>query len=131
VAESIQPEQFYAILGLIDSREKAYNILLTLPEEAVTDVERLLGFMLKELLPSIRTQAQATVDALPYKRSGGPKTSSMPEFSVCREISVTIEMLHSKQGVGKVIAQQQMADKYDLSLRTVQRIWHDREKYLT
>jgi hypothetical protein len=55
----------------------------------------------------------------------------MPEFSVCREISVTIEMLHSKQGVGKVIAQQQMADKYDLSLRTVQRIWHDREKYLT
>jgi hypothetical protein len=129
--DSLQPEQFYAILGLIDTREKAYRILLRLPEEAVPRIDRLLDFMMKELLTAIRSQAQAIVDEFPSKRGGGPKTSSMPSFAVCREICETIQKLHSKDGVAKGLVQQQMKDRYNLSLRMVQRIWHDRKKYLS
>jgi hypothetical protein len=129
--DTLQPEDVYPILGLIESRENAYKSLLELPEEAVPMVDRMVDFWIKEEMPAIRSRAQAIVREYPYKRGGGPKTGSMPNFAVCREICETIERLHIKDDVPKGIVQEQMKQRFNLSLRMVQRIWHDRKKYLS
>lgn len=128
--DSVRPEQMYGILGLIDNREKAHAVLMGMPDSAAPEIEKFLDFMLKELLPEQRRHAQRVVGALPYKRIGGPKTSTWPSVTICREICEGIDRLHVKEDVQKGDAQEQMALKYGLSTRMVQRIWKLRNKYL-
>jgi hypothetical protein len=125
--DSVDPERFYDILGLIDTREKAHAVLAGFPEEAIPQIEQFLKFLLKEYLPGQRLAAQEMVKALPQRRSGGPKPT-MPGEAECRQICDEIFDLH-RRGVPKGNAQRRAAQKRKLSLRTIQRIWAQREKW--
>jgi hypothetical protein len=118
--DSIQPEDFYAILGLIDNREKARAVLLSLPDEMASEIEQGVTFVLKEVLPTLRTHAQSSIKHLPYRRSGGPKPT-MPSDEECLEIYDEILAEYRETGLmGE--AERNVALKRKLNVRMVQRI---------
>jgi hypothetical protein len=121
--DSVDPERFYEILGLIDTREKFDSILANLPEEDTPKAEKFLKFLLKQFFPTQRAAAQELVKALP-PRAGGAK-STMPSEAECRQICDEISELHAK-GVPKGTAQKRAAQKWNRSLRTIERIWASR-----
>ena len=126
--DSVNPEKFYEILGLIDTREKSDAVLASLPEDAAPEIERFLKFVLKEFLPSQRLAAQKLVKQLPQRRGGGAP-SKMPSPAECRQICAEINKWHG-QGVSLGVAQQRAADKWNKSLRMIQRVWAKRSNYL-
>jgi len=121
---SIDPEKFAAILGLIDTPEKAEAVFRSLPEEQAPELEKFLRWFLKEWLPSQRAYAQSMAKHLPQRRAGGAP-STIPSDEECRDICNEISSLHRK-GVSLGLAQRRLARKRALSLRTVQRIWAQR-----
>ncbi|HZQ44946.1 MAG TPA: hypothetical protein VFA99_16965 [Acidobacteriaceae bacterium] len=118
--DSVRPEFFYEILGMIDTREKATAIFAAFPDEDVPKIEHFLSFVLKELLPDWRSNAERMVGILPYHRGGG-RPPTMPSEEECRSICHEVERL-KRDGVKTGFAQQRIADRTGLSLRTVQRI---------
>jgi hypothetical protein len=125
--DSVDPERFYEILGLIDTREKFDVVLASLPEEAAPEAEKFLKFLMKEFLPNQRLTAQELVKALPQRRAGGPKPKVLAEAK-CRQICDEIIELHAK-GVSIGDAQRRAAQKWNIALRSIQRIWGGRAKY--
>ncbi len=115
--DTVQPEHFYEILGMIDTREKHDAIFSQLPGP---EVDKFLKFLLKDFLPAVRSNAQLMAKKLPQRRNGGPKPK-MPSEEKCREIFDEIEQLHRKN-VKRGIAQRRLAERTGLSVRTVQRI---------
>jgi hypothetical protein len=124
--DSVDPAQFFEILGMIDTRDKFDLVFAALPEEAAPEVERFLKFLLKEFLPARRLAAQKLVKALPQRRTGGRK-SKMSSETKCRQICDEIIELHAK-GVLIGDAQRRAVKKWKISLRTIQKIWADRGK---
>lgn len=126
--DSVNSEKFYEILGLIDTKEKSDAVLASLPEDAAPAIEGFLRFMLKEFLPSQRLAAHELTKHLPQRRGGGapPKTPNQAE---CRLICAEINKRHG-QGVLLGVAQQRAADKWNKSLRMIQRVWAKRANYL-
>jgi hypothetical protein len=122
--DSVRPEYFYEILGLIDTRQKANAVLASLPQDATPQIERFLKFLLKEFLPNQRRAAQEFVKQLPQRRSGGAP-SKMPSQAECLEICNEISKLHAA-GVLLGTAQQRAAKKWNKSVRVIQRIWAER-----
>ena len=125
--DSIRPENFYDILGLIDNKEKAQTVLRELPEDAAPEIEKALRWMLKEWLPSLRSNAQSMAKHLPQRRGGGAP-SKMPNEAECREICAKINKLYG-EGTPLGKAQQRAAMEKGKSLRMVQRIWAQRGKF--
>jgi hypothetical protein len=123
--DTIQPENFPDILGLIDSREKFGAVIIQLPEEAAPEMEKFLEWMLKECLPSLRAGAQSMVKHLPQRRGGGRPTT-MPSPAKCRQICKDITKLHGS-GVPLGLAQNRISTKEGISIRMVQRIWAARK----
>jgi|SRR5579871_493306 len=125
-SDSVNPEFFYEILGMIDTKAKSDAVLASLPEEAAPEIEKFLKFLLKEFLPTQRLAAQKLVKALPQRRTGGPK-SKMPSEAKRRQICHEIIELHAK-GVSKGDAQKRASLKWNIPLRSIQRIWALRGK---
>jgi hypothetical protein len=118
--DSVRPEFFYEILGMIDTREKATAIFAAFPDDDAPKIEHFLSSVLKDLLPDWRSNAERMVDTLPYHRGGGRRTT-IPGEEECRSICNEIEKL-KKDGVKTGVAEQRIADRTGLNLRTVQRI---------
>ncbi|WP_353071480.1 hypothetical protein [Tunturiibacter gelidiferens] len=126
--DTVDPTQYYEILGMIDTREKFSTVFASLPEEAVPEIEKFFKFLFKEFLPTHRLAAQELTKALPQRRTGGRK-SKMPSEAICRKICAEIIGLHAK-GVSKGDAQQRAAQKWKMSKRMIEKIWADRGKYV-
>jgi hypothetical protein len=122
--DSVRPENFYEILGLIDTREKSDAILASLPEDVAPEIEKFLKFVLKDFLPSQRLAAQELAKHLPQRRGGGAP-SKMPSRAESRLICAEINKLHG-EGVLLGAAQQRTANKWNKSVRMIQRVWADR-----
>ena len=123
--DSVKPDNFYEILGLIDTREKATAVFVKLPEEGVPEIEKFFSFLLKVFFPSLRLGSKI-FKKLPQRRGGG-RPPTMPSEDECRAIYGEVEVLDRKR-VLRGIAQRRVADKYGLSLRMVQRICSAQEK---
>jgi hypothetical protein len=123
--DTINPANFVDILGLIDNKEKLRSVLAELPEDDAPRLETFLQWMLKTLLPSMRTKAQWMAKHLPQRRAGGPP-KKMPGPAECRRICEEINELHGK-GVLLGVAQKRIAMRKEFSLRMVQRIWAERK----
>ncbi|WP_353061948.1 hypothetical protein RBB77_11590 [Tunturibacter psychrotolerans] len=122
--DSVDPAQYYEILGMIDSREKYSTVFASLPEEAVPEIEIFFKFLLKEFLPAQRLAAQGLTKALPQRRTGGRK-SKMPSEATCRKICAEIIELHAKSVlIGD--AQRRAVKKWKIPLRSIQKIWAKR-----
>lgn len=122
--DSVRPEYFYEILGLIDTEEKFNATLASLPEEASPQIETFLDFLVKDFLPSQRSAAENLAKRLPRRRAGGRPSTSDDEAE-CVKICDAIQRLE-RAGVSRGTAQKQVAAKTGKSLRTVQRIWGKR-----
>jgi hypothetical protein len=107
-------------LGMIDSREKFYSMLADLPEEAAPEIEQFLNYALKKGIPSERSELQQLAKSLPASPGGAPP--KMPSEAVCRQICDEISKLYER-GVSMREAQKRAVQKWNLSLRTIQRIW--------
>ena len=123
--DSVQPERFPDIIGLIDNKQKFLTVLRQMPEESAPELEKVLLWMLKEWLPSIRLGLGAMVKQLPQRHAGG-RPNEMPNPEDCRVICEEISKLH-KGGLELGVAQKRLADRTGTSKRTIQRIWADRE----
>ncbi len=118
--DSVNPEHFYEILGLIDTKEKMDSVLASLPEEGAPEIREFLEFLLKVYFPSQRAAAQELAKQLPHLPGGAP--TKMPGPEVCWQICDEINAKH-RQGVQLGIAQRQAAEKWNLKPRMIQRIW--------
>jgi hypothetical protein len=105
---------------MIDTREKAAALFAALPEDDAPQVEQFLNFLLKDLLPAWRSNAEQLIANLPYRRGGG-RPPTMPSEEECLAICSEIEKL-KKDEVKTGVAEQRIADRTRLNLRTVQRI---------
>ena len=123
--DSVRPENFYQILGFIDTKEKLSSSLASLPEESALEIEKALRFLLKEYLPSQREAAKQRTRHLPQRRAGGAP-SKMPSSADCCTICDEINDLHRK-GVLLQDAQPRVAQKWNKSRRTIQKVWQQRK----
>ena len=125
--DSLQPEMFEQVLGLlVQDEDILIKALKCMPEEAAPTIETALRYIRSEFIPRNRDNARILSKELRGPPAGGrPKSPITDEnkAKICREI----EKLRS-QGVAIGIAQQRMADKYNLKLRTVQEIWQKRPR---
>jgi hypothetical protein len=117
---TIKPEQFFDILGFIGTEEKLTSLLTSGPDEYFPRIEAFLLWLVKEYLPSMRTQAQTAAKELPQFRRGGPKVQ-MPDASVRREIYEEIMREYGRTG-SMTEAQTHVARKRKLNVRMIQRI---------
>lgn len=124
--DSVDPGQFYEILGLINTKEKLLAPLADFPDASVQSLERVLTFVLKRVLPAARVASKLRVKHLPQFRRGGAP-SKRPGAEECRQICDEIGALHRK-GVLLIPAQRQTALKWNKSPRMIQMIWADRGK---
>lgn len=122
--DSVDPGQLHELLGLIDTKEKLLAPLANFPDASAQPLERVLTFVLKQVLPAARAASQLQVKHLPQFRRGGGR-SKTPNAEECRRICDEIAMLHRK-GVLLVPAQRKAALKWDKSLRMIQSIWAQR-----
>lgn len=127
--DSVNPEFFYEILGLIDTREKMRLLLPHFPEEAAPMAEQFLNYLLKDYFPSVRSRADEMRSSLPQRRAGPKQPWKMPDQQKCREICSAILKLQGDR-VKLGVAQRRLAAREGLNIRMVQRIWADRDKYL-
>lgn len=114
--DTVEPEYFFEILELIDTREKMAEAFATVPE---AEADKFLTFVLKKLLPGARSNAAELAKKLPQRHTGGPKSKKPPEEE-CRAIYNEVENMARKMKRG--VAQLRVAKRKRLSLRMVQRI---------
>lgn len=117
--DTVQPEYFYEILGLIDTRDRWNSVFAGLPEDSTPEIERFLKFILKVFLPSQKSAAQELANNLPQRRSGGPH-SKMPSPEKCREICDWISGL---KGVSMGDRQRRAVARFGPTFRMIQTIW--------
>jgi hypothetical protein len=118
--DTIPIENFYEVLGLIDTREKSDFVFASLPEDSAPQIERFLRFILKDFLPSQKAAAQELAKRLPQRRSGGADPK-LPNPEERRKIWNWISELNRK-GVTWGDAQRRAAAKFALKLRMIQTI---------
>jgi hypothetical protein len=121
--DSVLPERFVEILGLIDSKTKVKSSLASLPDEAVPQIEAFLSFVRRDLFPTIRESMFSTGRLLPFRHIGGRPTTR-PDDDTCREICKQIDDLR-QQGVKLGVAQQRIVERYGFKLRSIQRVWRE------
>ena len=125
---SVDPEMFYEILGLISTREQFDAALASLPDESVPQIQKFLIFVLKDYLPSQKVRSQALARMLPQRRSGGAKPK-MPDKAtrnaICKKIASLV-----KAGVPKGDAQRRAVGEFGIKLRMIQTIWAERDNSL-
>jgi hypothetical protein len=122
--DSVRPELFYEILGLIDTREKFNAVFASLPEHETPELERVLNIFLKKVLPGIRFVAWQLTKILPQRRGGG-RPPKIPSPEDCRKICNEISEAHRPL----MTAQKQAAQRWRLKLRMIQTIWADHDLY--
>ena len=106
------------------SRERLTASLITGPNLDPEALERCLALI--RMLPYLlRSFFQGIAKRLPPPPGGRPRELAPPE---CRDICLQIGYLYG-QGVELPDAQKRMGQRYDVSLRTIQRAWQQRAKW--
>ena len=126
VVEKWRKHEFLAreIWNHASSRENLRAFLLSMADPDPTELARWISFM--RTLPFIlRKDLQTAAKKLPPSPGGRPK-ELQPED--CREICGEIGRLFG-QGVPVREAQKRMAQRYNKSLRTIQRAWQERARW--
>lgn len=121
---TIQPENLEQYVSVIDTREKAEALLLTMDEPDHEQLEAILKFI-KELLPGLRQVLLPFAKRLPHPAGGRPKVLIDPAKR--QHIRDEIGLLLAK-GVDLRYAQQRLADKERVGLRKIQDIWRENRK---
>ena len=106
------------------SRESLAAALITGPDPNPEELERWLGFI-RAVPYFLRSALQGIAKTLPPPPGGRPRELGPQE---CMEVCLQIGNLYG-QGVELPDAQKRMAQRYDVSLRTIQRIWQQRGKW--
>jgi hypothetical protein len=106
------------------SRERLTAALITGPDANPDELERWLAFI-RALPYFLRSALQGIGKTLPPPPGGRPRELSAQERM---EVCLQIGNLYG-QGVELPDAQKRMAQRYDVSLRTIQRVWHQRGKW--
>ncbi len=122
---ALHPAEIYELLGLLIDKDKRRELL-----SGKSNKE---GKVIKSKLAMIRDQQLAPVvllktGKLPGIRRGRP--TQMPGDEVCREICLFIVEQTAKKKVPALRAQEQATNKWNLSMRMVQRIWQRRDALL-
>jgi hypothetical protein len=109
------------ILPFFANRDAAEKLLLELPDPDAIQLET-LEYELPSLLPRLRSVLQPFVKRLPPPEVGRPKKLKSPADR--QRIRDEIGLLLAK-GVGLKVAQTRIAQREDVSLSTIQRIWRE------
>jgi hypothetical protein len=125
--DAIRPEDLYELFALIRSADGQKNLLERLPEELAPKIELQLQEILKKTLPEMRAGLVDIAKRLPHRSGGRPRT--MPDKDGRRKICEEILELIGK-GYEIQYAQRRLALKWDLSFRTVERIWAQRSELI-
>jgi hypothetical protein len=126
VVEKWRKHEFLAreIWKHASSRESLRAFLLSMTDPDPAELARWVSFM--RTLPFIlRKDLQTAAKKLPPSPGGRPKELQPDD---CREICIEIGRLFG-QGVAVREAQKRMAQRYNKSLRTIQRAWQDRARW--
>ena len=108
------------------SRDSLRTLLLNMPDPDPGELARWISFM--RTLPFIlRKDLQTAAKKLPPSPGGRPRELTEAE---CREICGEVGQLYG-QGVSIRDAQKRMAQRYNKSLRTIQRAWQGRTRRKT
>jgi hypothetical protein len=119
--DTVEPESFYEILGLIDTTEKLDATLAGMPDESYHMIEVFLQWVWNECLPAMKADAQKTAKGLPQYHRGGPKHTKMPDDDLC--LVIWNEILEEYRLTGVMgEADRNVALKRRLTLRMIQRI---------
>jgi hypothetical protein len=117
----LRPEDFGEYLKLVDTKEKAEALLLSMPEpEPQTAVAMIAAC--RTLLPTIRQAVLPFMKRLPHPPGGRPKKLTDP--SKRQAIRDEIGLLLA-QGVALKDAQKRIADREDVGLSTIQKVWRE------
>jgi hypothetical protein len=106
------------------SRERLAAALITGPDANPEELERWLAFI-RALPYLLRGALQGIAKTLPPPPGGRPRELGPQE---CMEVCLQIGNLYG-QGVELPDAQKRVAQRYGVSLRTIQRAWQQRTKW--
>ena len=117
-------EEQAAFLKPVRTREGFREILLEEPEPSRADLLMLLAtmrglpFLFRKMLPKLAKE-------LPPDPGGHPRSLTPQEsLDVCVEVGVLLG-----QGVALTDAQTRVAQRKDVSVRTIQRVWQNRKQW--
>jgi hypothetical protein len=109
-----------------DAAELEY--LEALPDDHVVRIEAFLDDIIRDKLPEIKAALQGFAAPLDQRQNGGAKARKWPDEATCNRICRRLRGLQ-QQDVPMETAKRTVAGSFDLSLRMIERIWHDRKKY--
>jgi hypothetical protein len=119
-SNSIQPEQFGDILGMVDNIDTLVSATDAMSDDDFPAIEAALHWMLREFLPSKRAEGASMKKHLPQYRRG-PGKRKMPSDAEC--LKIYNEFLHEYAENGSVgEAQRNVARKRKLNPWMIQRI---------
>jgi len=121
-------KKYYAVAQRVwsnsSSRKELTAALLAGPDPNPEEFERWLAFI--RILPHfLRSSLQGIAKTLPPSPGGRPRELTPQE---CMQVCLLIGQLFG-QGVELPDAQKRMAQRYGVSLRTIQRVWQQRVKW--
>jgi hypothetical protein len=121
---SLTPSNIHGFLEMVDTRERAEAVLSGLPEPDPVQLEVLLK-RVSSMLPDLRRVLLPFAKDLPYPAGGRRKKLPDPETrtTVRKEIGLLLA-----DGVPLRMAQARLAQRNDVSLSTIQRIWREPRK---
>jgi len=121
-------KKYYAVAQRVwsnsRSRKELTAALLAGPDPDPEEFERWLAFI--RILPYfLRSSLQGIAKSLPPPPGGRPRELTPQQ---CMQVCLLIGQLYG-QGVELPDAQRRMAQRYGVSLRTIQRVWQQRAKW--
>jgi len=121
-------KKYYAVAQRVwsnsKSRKELTAALLAGPDPDPEEFETRLAFI-RTLPYFLRNSLQGIAKGLPPSPGGRPRELTPQE---CKEVCLRIGQLYG-QAVDVRDAQKRMAQRYDVSLRTIQRAWQQRAKW--
>jgi hypothetical protein len=117
-------KQIAEATSVMQNRDALRDWLRKIPDpEAPAELEQFIQ-LLSGLVYTIRQVAPEVVKSMPHAPGGHPPATTLEER---RKICAEIDRMYT-DGLRCLVAQKRIAKRYNVSLRTVQRIWKEREK---